>query len=287
LPPESELKRIIQSALREDLGQGDITSELLIPAETKAQLHFVSRETLTVCGLFVAGFVFDALAANQITITLRAQEGAKVTAGERLLTASGPARLLLSGERVVLNLMQRMCGVATLTSRYVQAVSGTNATILDTRKTMPGLRSLDKYAVRIGGGQNHRMRLDDMVLIKDNHIALAGSVTQAIASARSQLAGRLSSALPIVVECDSLDQVKEALAEKPDRILLDNMPTDMLRSAVALVKGKVALEASGGVTLETVADIAATGVNYISVGAITHSALACDIGADIGIISQS
>jgi len=189
--------------------------------------------------------------------------------------ASGNARALLTGERTALNIMQRMSGVATLTQTYVQAIAGTKAVLLDTRKTMPGMRILDKYAVRVGGGQNHRMRLDDMILIKDNHIALCGGLPAAVKAAQK------GGELPVVVECDTLEQVKEALAAAPDRILLDNMDNHSLREAVALSAGSVKLEASGGVALESVREIALTGVDYISVGKITHSAPAVDIAADI------
>jgi nicotinate-nucleotide pyrophosphorylase (carboxylating) len=182
---------------------------------------------------------------------------------------------LLTGERTALNIMQRMSGVATLTQTYVQAIAGTKAVLLDTRKTMPGMRILDKYAVRVGGGQNHRMRLDDMILIKDNHIALCGGLPAAVKAAQK------GGELPVVVECDTLEQVKEALAAAPDRILLDNMDNHSLREAVALSAGSVKLEASGGVALESVREIALTGVDYISVGKITHSAPAVDIAADI------
>lgn len=185
--------------------------------------------------------------------------------------------MLLTGERTALNIMQRMSGVATLTRKYVDAIKGTKAVILDTRKTIPGLRVLDKYATRCGGAENHRMRLDDMVLIKDNHIAVCGSIANAVESARA------GTKVPIVVECDTPTQVQEALAAKPHRILLDNMDNAMLREAVKLSAGKVLLEASGNVSLETVRGIAETGVDYISVGKITHSAPSVDIGADIKV----
>ena len=193
--------------------------------------------------------------------------------GTVIATVQGAVAPILTGERVALNLWQRMSGIATLTRQYVQAVKGTKAVIRDTRKTMPGLRVLDKYAVRMGGGQNLRMRLDDAVLIKDNHIAACGSVAIAIQKARSQN-------LPVTVECDTLEQVKEALSAGVDSILLDNMSPDLLRQAVALVKGKVKLEASGGVTLANVRAIAETGVDYIAIGALTHSARSVDIGLD-------
>lgn len=274
LPDSNELNRIITTALAEDIGAGDVTSRILIPQDAVAELSFVAREPMTCCGSFIPRNVYQEL-DKKITVELRVLEGAALKPGDTIAIARGNARALLVGERVVLNLMQRMCGVANLTRQYVDKVKGTKAVILDTRKTMPGLRVLDKYAVKIGGGENHRMRLDDMVLIKDNHISLAGSITAAIKKARQE------TKLPLVVECDTLQQLSEALLAKPDRILLDNMSTAELSEAVALSKGMVMLEASGGVSLETVTAIAKTGVNYISVGKLTHSAVAADIGADI------
>ena len=280
-PPDyAEIERIIGNALAEDVGQGDITSELLIPEETKAELQFASRETLIACGLFIPQMVYKALGENVSTQT-HAREGQKMEAGKILVTAKGPARTLLTGERVTLNLMQRMSGIAMVTRRYVDAVAGTGAVILDTRKTMPGLRALDKYAVLVGGGQNHRMRLDDMVLIKDNHIELAGSISKAVEKIKRDARFQGNGALKIEVECDTLAQLEGAIAAKPDRIMLDNMSVAELKKAVALTAGRVPLEASGGISLESVAAIAQTGVDYISVGALTHSAPAADIGADI------
>ncbi len=273
-----ELTNIINVSLAEDLGQGDITSQLTIPATAQAEMAFVARHELVVCGIEVPEAVFGQLDIA-VSVRLAAAERQLVQAGSVLAVASGPARVLLAGERTALNLMQRMSGVATLTRKYVDAVKGTKAIILDTRKTMPGLRALDKYATKCGGAQNHRMRLDDMVLIKDNHIAVCGSITNAVKAARA------GANVPVVVECDTLAQVQEALAAKPDRILLDNMDNAMLRDAVKIVAGKIPLEASGNVSLETVRAIAETGVDYISVGKLTHSALAVDIGADITIRS--
>lgn len=274
-PPDNLLvERIIAQALEEDIGQGDITSQLLIAKDTRATMDFNAREDLTVCGGFIPAMVYKKLGADVRVETLIA-EGTQVKAGATIARASGSAQSLLTGERVTLNLMQRMCGIAKLTSQFVQAAAGTNAKILDTRKTMPGLRILDKYAVRAGGGYNHRMRLDDMVLIKDNHIAVCGGITKAVQKVRAE------SKLPIVVECDTLAQVEEAIAAKPDRIMLDNMPIANIKKAVDMSGGKVLLEVSGGVSLESVRTIAQTGVDYISVGKLTHSAPAADIGADI------
>jgi nicotinate-nucleotide pyrophosphorylase (carboxylating) len=276
LPDKAAVQPIISLALQEDIGKGDITSQLLIPPQTQAVMLLNAREDMTVCGTFIAAMVYESLKAD-IHAEIQAGEGQDVIAGTTLVKLSGPAQALLTGERVVLNLMQRMCAIATLTAHYVQAVKGTKAVILDTRKTMPGQRILDKYAVRAGGGQNHRMRLDDMVLIKDNHIALCGSIAAAIDKARA------GCELPVVVECDTLEQLQEALAAKPDRIMLDNMNTDMMKQAVHITAGQVPLEATGGVSMESIAAIAATGVDYISVGRLTHSAAAADIGADISL----
>ena len=271
-----EFSDIITRALAEDIGAGDITSNLLIPENQTAQMAFVAREEMVACGVFIAELVYKILGASaSASVSVSASEGEIVKASSVLATATGNARALLAGERVALNLMQRMCGIASLTRQYVEAVRGTKAIILDTRKTMPNLRIADKYAVKIGGGQNHRFRLDDMVLIKDNHIALCGGIAGAVAK------GRAGTNLPIVVECDTLAQVAEAIKTAPTRILLDNMSVDMLKQAVQMAGGLLKLEASGGVNLTTVRAIADTGVDYISVGALTHSATASDIGADI------
>jgi len=279
-PNLKEIERIISAALAEDIGKGDITAELLIPESATAKLSFVNREPIVVCGMGIVPLVFKQLSAS-IKITAHAKDGDSVPVRTTLLDVHGPARAILTAERTALNLMQRMSAVATLTSRYVEAVRGTKAVILDTRKTMPGLRDLDKYAVRTGGGRNYRMRLDDGILIKDNHIALSGSITQALKLA---IAGN-HAGLPIEVECDTLAQVEEALAAGAKAILLDNMSLDELRSAVRLASGRATLEASGNVTLDTVRLIAETGVDCISVGRLTHSALSVDIGLDISVSS--
>lgn len=277
-PPEPLLRSIIEATLREDLPgletQNDATCRLLIPAAQRARMQLNARQPLLACGLFIPHMVFQRL-GGAVAVEAIAAEGQLLAAGTPLCVLHGEARTMLAGERAALNLMQRACAVATLTRRYVDTVAGTGVIILDTRKTMPGLRVIDKYAVRAGGGQNHRLGLHDMVLIKDNHIALAGSVLRAVQAARA------GNSLPVVVECDTLLQLDEALQAQPERILLDNMSPDMLRQAVALTKGRVKLEASGGITLETVRAVAETGVDYISVGALTHSAPCVDIGADI------
>lgn len=274
LQPDSHcVERIIADALAEDIGQGDITSSLLVPEQAMAELAFVAREPLVVCGLEMAQRVFMSLSDN-MEFHMAVKEGAHLEADAKLMLVHGKARMILAAERVALNLLQRMSGVATLTARYADAVRGTRARILDTRKTMPGLRELDKYAVRVGGGLNHRMRLDEMVLIKDNHIALCGGIAGALRRARA------GTALPVEVECDSLAQVQEALEAGADRIMLDNMDISSIRQAVERCGGRVLLEVSGGVTLENIRAIAQTGVDFISVGRITHSAPAVDIGLD-------
>ncbi|MEK6747144.1 MAG: carboxylating nicotinate-nucleotide diphosphorylase [Pseudomonadota bacterium] len=267
-----EIIDIIKRALAEDIGQGDVTSQLLIPENQQAEMAFVAREDLVACGVFIPELVYNILGASA---SASVNEGEFAGTNKVLAVAKGNARALLAGERVVLNLMQRMCGIATLTNQYVQAVAGTKVVILDTRKTMPNLRVFDKYSVTVGGGKNHRMRLDDMVMIKDNHIALCGGIKQAVEKVRA------ATKLPVIVECDNLTQVEEAIIASPDRILLDNMDNETLKKAVALSAGKIPLEASGGVSLATVRGIAETGVDYISVGKLTHSAPAADIGADI------
>lgn len=277
VPPDStEVTRIIQAALAEDIGAGDVTATLLIPENQQAALAFVAREPLVACGGEIVRQVFAAV-NTEIQVQLLVQDGQQLAAGARMIEVSGPARAILTGERVALNLLQRMCAVASLTAQYVEAVAGTRAVILDTRKTMPGLRALDKYAVRAGGGRNHRMRLDDMILIKDNHIRVCGGVGEAL---RLATAGNKNN-LRIEVECDTLAQVEEAIAAGAKLILLDNMDNASLKQAVVLGAGKVEFEASGNVSLATVRAIAETGVDFISVGRITHSAGNVDIGLDM------
>lgn len=273
-----EVERIIVAALAEDIGTGDATANLLVPQNATATLAFIPREPIIMCGGEVVKRVF-AHVNPAITCNVLVAEGAKTDKGTKLIEVQGAARAILTAERTALNLLQRMSSVATLAASYVEAVKGTKAVILDTRKTMPCLRVLDKYAVRCGGAKNHRMRLDDGILIKDNHIALCGGIKQALALAN---AGNINN-LPIEIECDTLEQVSEALAAGATRIMLDNMSNDMMKQAVALVAERAKLEASGGVSLETVRGIAETGVDYISVGRITHSAPNVDIGLDVVI----
>jgi len=267
-----EVERIVRTALEEDIGLGDITTEATVERGVKARAQLVAKEDFVLAGLDVAARVFTALDPSVAFEKLK-EDGEKVARGEVLAWIRGDARVLLQGERVALNLLQRMCGIATLTSRFVEAVRGTSAVIVDTRKTVPGLRVLDKYAVRMGGGRNHRTSLYDGVLIKENHVAAAGGIAAAVARARR----RISHVLKIEVETRNLDEVREALEAGAEAILLDNMDHAQLREAVVLIAGRAVSEASGGVSLETVRDIAETGVDVISVGALTHSCRAADI----------
>ena len=262
----------VRVALAEDMGEaGDITSLAVIPAGTRLRAAMVAREPLVVAGSAAAAAVFRTL-DPQAAITVERADGDIAQAGDVLLTVDGDGRALLAAERSALNIVQHLSGIATLTRAYVDAAEG-HATVLDTRKTLPGLRVLEKYAVRMGGGANHRMGLFDAVLIKDNHVALAGGVGEAVR--RAKAAGHT-----VEVEVDHLDQIGAALEAGADRLLLDNMGLEDLRAAVAMVRGRVPLEASGGVRLDTVAAIAATGVDYVSVGRLTQSAPAVDIGLD-------
>ncbi|MBI4798027.1 MAG: carboxylating nicotinate-nucleotide diphosphorylase [Desulfarculus sp.] len=266
-------RRVMAQALEEDLGRGDLTSQAVIPAQARFQGVMTARQELVVAGLPLALEVFTTL-APQARVQALATEGQVTPAGTVLARIAGPARELLTAERTALNLLQHLSGIATLTRAYVERLKGTHAVLLDTRKTIPGLRLLAKYATRLGGAQNHRLRLDDGVLIKDNHIAVCGSVTEAIGRARA--AGLTN----LEVECDTLAQVAEAVAAGVERVLLDNMDPATLRQAVELVAGRAQTEASGGVNLDTIAAIAHSGVDFISVGRITQSAPAVDIGLD-------
>lgn len=273
LPSPQTVARVIDTALAEDVGAGDLTSRAVIPEGARFAGVLSARQPLMVAGLELARQVFAHLAPELAWEPLAA-EGESCPAGAVLARLRGPARELLTAERTALNLLQHLSGIATLTRAYVERIAGTGAVLLDTRKTIAGLRELAKYATRIGGAQNHRMRLDDGVLIKDNHLAVCGSVGEAIRRARA------AGLTDIEVECDSLKQVRQALEAGAPRLLLDNMDHDTLREAVALARGRAQTEASGGVNLETIAGIARTGVDYISVGRITQSAPAVDIGLD-------
>ena len=267
-----DIQQIIRHALQEDLGDGDITTNATISAETRLTGRFIAKERGVIAGLEVAAMTFAEL-DPQAQMACYVRDGECVEKGVEIARVSGQGRAILSGERVALNLLQRMSGIATLTRQFVEAVAGTSAVILDTRKTMPGLRLLDKYAVRLGGGQNHRFGLYDMVMIKDNHIAAVGSITQAVAQVRA----RDQQHRPIEVEVKNLEELAETLPLNVDSILLDNMTPDMMREAAHLTNQRTPLEASGNVSLDTIAEIAATGVDYISIGKLTHSVNALDI----------
>jgi nicotinate-nucleotide pyrophosphorylase (carboxylating) len=272
---DSRITRLIELALMEDIGAGDVTTDGTVGESVRGYAEFLCKTSGTIAGLEIAGLVFS-LCDEDALLTPRLADGSKVSAGQVVATVKGPARGLLRGERTALNFLQRMSGIATETARYVDAVRGTGARITDTRKTAPGLRALDKMAVRLGGGVNHRFGLDDMALIKDNHIAAAGSIPLAVRRVRGAHPG-----LPIEVEVTTLAQLSETLPLGVDRIMLDNMDLDAMRRAVERAAGRVPLEASGGVTLANAAAVAATGVDFISIGALTHSAPALDISLEI------
>lgn len=271
-----DLAAVIQDALAEDIGDGDVTTLNTVPADAVLHGLFLAKEAGVVAGLAVVCQVFAQLDAA-VTLEFGIADGERVEPRQIFGTIRGPGRALLTGERVALNFLQRMSGIATLTRRYVDAVAGTRAVILDTRKTAPGLRALDKWAVRLGGGQNHRIGLYDMAMIKDNHIAAVGSIAEAVRRVRE---GDPRDR-PIEVEVATFEQLHEALAQPIDRILLDNMSLEQMAEAVRIAAGRIPLEASGNVSLDTVAAIAATGVDYISSGALTHSVRALDISLDI------
>jgi nicotinate-nucleotide pyrophosphorylase (carboxylating) len=266
---------LIERAIAEDVGFCDLTSELVIPAGARATLALNAREDIVVAGIEVAARVFRRREPG-CSLELNVADGERVKAGGAMGRVEGDARGLLAVERTALNFLQHLSGIATLTAQYVARIAGTRAVLLDTRKTTPGLRALEKHAAQMGGARNHRLRLDDGVLIKDNHISVCGSILAAVQRARVGVPVLTK----IEVECDTLDQLGEALAAGADMILLDNMSVGDLRRAVALAGGRVPLEASGGVRLETIRAIAETGVDFISVGRITQSAPAVDIGLD-------
>ena len=268
------ISEYIQHALAEDIGSGDVTTDTIVPAGATLRGRIVAKQDGIVAGLDVAKHVFLSLNSD-VTFLAKTQDGSRVTRRDVLADVEGPARALLTGERTALNFLGRMSGIATLTRKFVDAVAGTNATIIDTRKTAPGLRLTDKLAVRLGGGQNHRTGLFDMVLIKDNHIDFAGSITQAVERVRAA-----GTKLEIEVETRTLDDVREALALGVDRILLDNMSPETMSEAVAICGGRAKLEASGNVTLDNVLEVAKTGVDYISVGALTHSPAVFDVSLE-------
>ena len=276
--PQFDVNEFVRRVLAEDMGSGgDITSKATIAADARFTAEMNCRQPITIAGLDIAVAFFRAL-DRDVRIEKLVKDGDSVPAGSDLMRLEGNARALLGGERSALNTLQHLSGIATLTRQYVDRIEGTGATLLDTRKTIPGLRLLEKYAARMGGAENHRMRLDDGLLIKDNHVAVAGGVAEAVHAARAANTG-----FPVQVEVDRIDQIEPALEAGADRLLLDNMPPPVLREAVALVAGRVPLEASGGVNLDTIRAIAETGVNYISVGRITQSAPSVDIGLDYSL----
>ena len=273
--PQFDVMDFVNRVLAEDLGSGgDVTSRATIAADARFRADMNCREPIVIAGLDIA-VAFLRTLDREVRIDKKVGDGDRVEAGTTLAVLDGNARAMLAAERSALNTLQHLSGIATLTRKYVDAIAGSGATLLDTRKTVPGLRLLEKYAARMGGAENHRMRLDDGVLIKDNHVGVAGSVEAAVKAAVAANTG-----LQVQVEVDRIDQIESALAAGADRLLLDNMKPDMLRKAVQLVAGRVPLEASGGVTLDTIGAIAKTGVNYISVGRITQSAPAVDIALD-------
>ena len=270
-----DIERAVDSALAEDVGRGDRTTDGIVPPGAQCRAAILLEEPGVLCGLAVAAAVFERL-DPRVTIEARSAEGDRLTAVPApVAEVSGPARAILTGERTALNLLGRLCGVATLTARYVDLVSGTRAEILDTRKTTPGLRALEKYAVRCGGGRNHRAGLDDAILVKENHLRIAGGIGPALRALRN------GAGPAVEVEAETIAQVEEALAAGAEAILLDNMTPEQVRVAVDLVAGRARLEASGGISLATVRAFAETGVDCISVGALTHSARSLHVSLEV------
>ena len=278
LSDQFDVQEFVRRVLAEDMGSGgDVTSAATISADARFTAEMNCRQPIVVAGLDIAEVFFRTLDPD-VRIEKLVTDGAAVEAGTVLMRLEGNARAMLTAERSALNTLQHLSGIATMTRDYVQRIAGTGATLLDTRKTIPGLRVLEKYAARMGGAENHRMRLDDGLLIKDNHVGVAGGVAEAVRAAKAASTG-----LQVQVEVDRIDQIEPALEAGADRLLLDNMPPPVLREAVALVGGRVPLEASGGVSLDTIRGIAETGVDFISVGRITQSAPAVDIGLDYSL----
>ncbi|MNK68558.1 putative nicotinate-nucleotide pyrophosphorylase [carboxylating] [compost metagenome] len=270
------LDPILEHALREDWAWGDLTSTLIVPPDAQGRAEFLFKQDGVAAGLPVVARIFE-LVDPELTFTLKAQDGDRLAKGTIAAEATGSARSLLMAERVALNLLQRMSATATLARTYADALEGTRTQLLDTRKTTPGLRLLEKYAVRVGGGRNHRYGLADAIMIKDNHIEIAGSIAEAVRRARAGA----PMTTRIEVETESLDMVHKALAAGADIIMLDNMTPETMREAVTLIDGKALTEASGGITLATIRRVAETGVDFISVGALTHSAGSLDISLDL------
>jgi len=278
----SAIDDVIRRALDEDAPWGDLTSEVFLPADARATAALVAREPGVLSGIAVFTRVFEIVDADTRALPL-ARDGERFAAGAELARVDGSARAVLRAERIALNLTQRMTGIATLTARYVEAVAGTRARIVDTRKTTPGLRALERQAVRDGGGHNHRFSLSDAVLAKDNHLAVLAASGASIGDAIRTARERLGHTTHLEVEVDRLDQIEPVVAAGVDTIMLDNFTLDELRQGVALVAGRALVEASGGVNIDTVAAIAATGVDVISVGALTHSPRALDLGLDVRV----
>jgi len=273
---QADIDRVVEAALAEDVGGGDATTLALVPPDARCRAELLLEEPGVVCGIPVAAAVFRALDPS-VTVDARLDEGAALSEVAAVLAVvEGPARAVLSGERVALNLVGRLCGIASLTRRFVELTEGTPTRILDTRKTTPGLRALEKYAVRCGGGTNHRSGLYDGILIKENHIRVAGGIAQALGALNGH-----AKDLPVEIEAETLDQVREAVDAGAPRILLDNMSPEQVREAVAAVAGRAELEASGGVSLATVRAYAETGVDFISVGALTHSARSLHVSLEV------
>jgi nicotinate-nucleotide pyrophosphorylase (carboxylating) len=271
-----DLERVVAAALAEDVGSGDATTLALVPEDARCHAELLLEEPGVVCGLPAAAAVFRALEPS-VRVEAKLEEGTVVSEAPTVVaTVEGPARAVLSGERVALNLLGRLCGIASLTHRFVELTKGTSTTVLDTRKTTPGLRALEKYAVRCGGGRNHRAGLYDGVLIKENHLRVAGGVTAALAAIDGRVDG-----LPVEVEAETLAQVREAIDAGAPRILLDNMSPEEVREAVELTAGRAQLEASGGMSLATVRAYAETGVDFVSVGALTHSARSLHVSLEV------
>lgn len=278
---DASILRLIQFAIREDVGSGDITTELTIPQDNAALARFIVKQDGIVCGLPLLDLVFREFSPD-VHIDIKVEEGAMITAGTIIATVEGPAHALLAAERTALNFMQRMSGVATKTRQYVDAIAGTHARILDTRKTIPGWRLLDKYATGIGGAVNHRIGLYDMVMIKDNHITACGGVRQAVERCLSELEGRAP--IKIEVEARSLDEVQEIMqCDGVHRIMFDNFTPAQVAEGVRIVERRIETEASGGITYDNLRDYAMAGVDFISVGAITHSAVALDISMKLWV----
>jgi len=267
------IRDLLEMALREDIGMGDITSDSVVPAETQARGTILSKDDGIIAGLDVAGEILQMI-DPEASFRKLVSDGDEIHHQQEIAVAEGSARSILTAERTILNFLQRLSGIATMASRYVRAASGHRATIIDTRKTTPGWRVLEKYAVRVGGGHNHRFGLYDAVLIKDNHIAAVGGITDAVARARE----RIPHTMKIEVEVETLDQVREAIESGADIIMPDNMSVEMMAEAVRLIDGKALVEASGGIRLEDIPAVAATGVDLISVGALTNSVVPLDIG---------